>query len=193
MSDERLAALTAIAGPIAQKNNLGYHPYNAKTSAPTGVEYDYAAVMAPVPALVAVAVTQAAKRGIINIFAAIPATVSGPIDLDIYCAKSCYFIGTSGSTLDDMLALKCKVENGQLDTNVSVAAVCGLEGAIEGIRAVEKQQIPGKILVYPACKGLGVTTLPMLGKTHPAVFQALENGLWTKRAEQALLAIYVKG
>ena len=69
--------------------------------------------MAPVPALVAAAVTQAAPRGIINIFAGIPATVSGPMDLDAYCAKGCYFIGTSGSTLDDMLALKRKVEHGQ--------------------------------------------------------------------------------
>ncbi|TAN38034.1 MAG: alcohol dehydrogenase [Verrucomicrobia bacterium] len=188
LSDERLAALTAIADPIAQKNNLGYHPYNAKTSAPAGVTFNYAAVMAPVPALVAAALAQAATRGIINIFAGIPATVSGPIDLDLYCAKGCYFVGTSGSTLDDMLALKRKVENGQLDTNVSVAAISGLEGAIEGIRAVEKQQIPGKILVYPACKGLGLTPLPSLGKTQPQVFQALENGLWTKRAEQALLA-----
>ena len=190
LSDERLAALTAIAGPIAQKNNLGYHPYNAKTSVPAGVAFDYAAVMAPVPALVAAAVMQAAPRGIINIFAGIPATVSGPMDLDAYCAKGCYFIGTSGSTLDDMLALKRKVESGQLDTNVSVAAVSGLDGAIEGIRAVEKQLIPGKILVYPACKGLGLTPLPSLGKIHPAVFQALENGLWTKRAEAALLAAF---
>jgi threonine dehydrogenase-like Zn-dependent dehydrogenase len=188
LSDERLAALTAIAGPIAKKNNLGYHPYNAKTQPPTGVAFDYAAVMAPVPALVAAAVEQMATRGIINIFAGIPATISGPINLDTYCAKGCYFIGTSGSTLDDMLALKRKVENGQLDTNVSVAAISGLEGAIEGIRAVEKQQIPGKILVYPACKSLGLTPLPTLGKTMPVVFQALENGLWTTCAEQALLA-----
>jgi len=192
LSDERLAALTAIAGPIAQQNHLGYQPYNAKTSAPADVAFDYAAVMAPVPALVAAAVAQAARRGIINIFAGIPATVSGPIDLDAYCAKSCYFIGTSGSTLADMLALKRKVEQGQLDTNVSVAAVSGLAGAIEGIRAVEKQQIPGKILVYPACQGLGVTPLPSLAKSHPAVFQALENGLWTKRAEQALLAAFAR-
>ena len=190
LSDERLAALTAIAGPIAQKNSLGYHPYNATTSAPAGVAFDYAAVMAPVPTLVAAAVTQAAQRGVINIFAGIPATVSGPVDLDVYCAKGCYFIGTSGSTLDDMLALKRKVESGQLDTNVSVAAVSGLDGAIEGIRAVEKQLIPGKILVYPACKGLSLTPLPSLGRNLPRVFQALENGLWTKRAEQALLAAH---
>jgi hypothetical protein len=57
---------------------------------------------------------------------------------------------------------------------------------------VEKQLIPGKILVYPACKGLGVTPLPSLGKNLPTVFQALENGLWTKRAEAALLAAYAQ-
>ena len=127
LSDERLAALTAIAGPIAQKNYLGYHPYNAKTSAPAGIAFDYAAVMAPVPALVAAAVRRPRNAAIINIFAGIPATVSGPMDLDAYCAKGCYFIGTSGSTLADMLALKRKVESGQLDTNVSVAAVSGLD------------------------------------------------------------------
>ena len=192
LSDERLAALTAIAEPIAQKNHLGFHPYHAKNNPPGAIAFDYAAIMAPVPALVAAAVEQAASRGIINIFAGIPATVSGPINLDTYCAKGCYFIGTSGSTLEDMLTLKRKVEAGQLDTNVSVAAVSSLEGAIEGIRAVEKQQIPGKILVYPACKGLGLTPLPNLEKTLPAVFHALDNGLWTQRAEQALLTTFGK-
>ena len=199
LSDERLAALTAIAGPMAVKHHLGYHPYNAKAQPPTGIAFNYAVVMAPVPALVAAAVEQAALHGIINIFAGIPATVSGPINLDAYCAQGCYFIGTSGSTLDDMLALKRKVESGQLDTNVSVAAVSGLEGAIAGIRAVEKQQIPGKILVYPACHGLGLTPLPSLatlpasgGNPPPAVFHALEHGLWTQQAETVLLAAFAR-
>ena len=90
LSDERLATLSAISAPIAQRNHLGYHPYNAKTNPPAGVAFDYAAVMAPVPALVAAAIGQAAPRGVINIFAGIPATVSGPMDLDAYCAKGCY-------------------------------------------------------------------------------------------------------
>ncbi len=190
LSDERLAALSAIAAPLAARRDLGYHPYNARTSSPTGVAFDYAVVMAPVPALVAAAVGQAASRGIINIFAGIPAHVAGPIALDAYVDKGCYFIGTSGSTLADMQAVKQKVEANQLDTNVSVAAISGLEGAVEGIRAVEQQLIPGKIMVYPACKGLGVTPLPRLAQTHPAVFQCLEQGLWTRRAEEALLAAY---
>ena len=193
LSDERLAALTAIAGPLAVRHGLGYHPYNARTSFPAGVAFDYAAVMAPAPALVAAAVAQAAPRGLINIFAGIPAHVTGPVDLDAYVQKGCYFIGTSGSTLADMLVVKQKVESNRLDTNVSVAAVAGLDGAVEGIRAVEQQLISGKIMIYPACKGLGVTPLSRLAETHPAVFQCLANGLWNLRAEEALLAAYAGG
>jgi hypothetical protein len=39
---------------------------------------------------------------IINIFAGIPADKTAEIDLDAYIEKQLYFIGTSGSTLDDM-------------------------------------------------------------------------------------------
>ena len=44
-----------------------------------------------------------------------------------------------------------------LDTNLSVAAISGLDGAIDGIRAVEKNLMPGKIIVYPSAKGLKLT------------------------------------
>jgi threonine dehydrogenase-like Zn-dependent dehydrogenase len=102
------------------------------------------------------------KRGIINIFAGIAATVTGEIDLDTYIEKRLYFIGTSGSTLDDMKRMLEKAESGRLDTNVSVAAISGLEGATEGIRAVENRSVAGKIIVYPACKGLGLVPLEKL-------------------------------
>ena len=58
--------------------------------------------MAPVPALVVQSIPAAATRAIINIFAGIPANVTAELDLDTYIAKQLYFIGTSGSTLDDM-------------------------------------------------------------------------------------------
>ena len=145
-------------------------------------QFDYIVLMAPVPALVVQSVTSAAKRGIINIFAGIPATVTAEIDLDAYIAKQLYFIGTSGSTLDDMKLVLAKVLARQLDTNLSVAAVSGLDGAIDGIRAVEKNLVPGKILVYPSCHGLKVTPLTELGGKLP-----LQDGCWTKQAEEALV------
>lgn len=192
LSDERLAALSRFAEPAARERGLKYVAYNAKTDAPD-IAYDCIAIMAPVPALVAQSVKQANPKGRINIFAGIPANVSGPIDLDAYVEKGLYFVGTSGSTMEDMKIVLANVESGALDTNVSVAAISGLDGAIEGIRLVEQQAVPGKIMVYPACKGLGVVRLSELSEKLPHVASHLDNGVWTPAAEQALLSGVLAG
>ncbi len=170
LSDERLAHLTTLAEPLAAKHHLRLVAYNPKTNPPTE-KFDYIVLMAPVPALVAQAVLDAAPRAIINIFAGIPADKTAEIDLDAYIEKQCYFIGTSGSTLDDMKAVLRKVVARQLDTNLSVAAIAGLDGAMDGIRAVEKNTVPGKIIVYPSAKGLKLTPVES----------------WTAEAERKLL------
>jgi threonine dehydrogenase-like Zn-dependent dehydrogenase len=185
VDENRLATLTRIAAPLASKNGVGYKAYNPiKEAAP--VAFDYTALMAPIPELVAASVHNAAEQSLINIFAGIPATVTAGIDLDAYIKKRLYFIGTSGSTLDDMKRMLAKAA-GRLDTNVSVAAVCGLDGATEGIRAVENRSIAGKIIVYPACKGLRLVLLEELNEKMPEVAECLNKGLWTKVAEQKLL------
>ena len=189
VDDGRLAALTKIAAPLAEKNGVWYKTYNP-TKEETPGPFDYTVLMAPVPALVAAAVHDSAERGLINIFAGIPATVTGEIDLDNYIEKQLYFIGTSGSTLDDMKLMLSKVESGRLDTNLSVAAISGLEGATEGIRAVENRSIAGKIIVYPACRNLGLVTLEEMKEIMPAVDRCLKDGLWTREAEQKLLEMY---
>lgn len=190
VDDARLAALTKVAQPLAQKNDVEYKPYNAKDGQ-TPEDCTYTVLMAPVPELVAAAVHNSGPHGLINIFAGIPAAVTGEIDLDAYVEKRLYFIGTSGSTLDDMKRMLEKVETGRLDTNVSVAAVTGFEGAVDGIRAVENRSIAGKIMVYPACKGLGLTRLEELATKMPEVAAALRDGLWTAEAEKKLLERYL--
>ncbi len=189
VDDNRLAALTEIAAPLAKKNKVEYKPYNP-TRDKTTKSFDYAVVMAPVPDLVAASVRNASERGIINIFAGIPATVTGEIDLDTYIKKRLYFIGTSGSTLDDMKRMLEKVESGKLDTDLSVAAISGLAGATEGIRAVENRSIAGKIMVYPVCRDLALTRLDELHEKMPQVARCLNSGLWNKKAEEALLKTY---
>jgi threonine dehydrogenase-like Zn-dependent dehydrogenase len=189
LDDNRLDTLTRIAAPLAKKNAVEYKTYNP-TKGEVADLFDYTVLMAPVPKLVAASVQSAAQRGLINIFAGIPATVSGEIDLDTYIEKQLYFIGTSGSTLDDMKRMLEKAESGSLDTNVSVAAISGLEGATEGIRAVEDRSIAGKIVVYPACRDMGLVTLEELSEKMPEVAEKLNNGLWTKEAEDKLLEMY---
>jgi threonine dehydrogenase-like Zn-dependent dehydrogenase len=189
VDDGRLATLTKIAEPLAEKNSVGYQTYNPTKEKNTET-FDYTALMAPIPALVSAAVKDAESRGLINIFAGIPATVTGQIDLDMYIEKGLFFIGTSGSTLEDMKRMLEKVETGRLDTNLSVAAVCGLAGATDGIRAVENRSIAGKIIVYPACRNLGLVTLSEMKQKMPDVAECLNDGLWTKQAERKLLEKY---
>jgi len=177
LNDERLAMLRRICEPVAKQNGAALRPYNPQKE-PLAEPCSYIVIMAPVPALVAQAVQSAAPRAIINIFAGIPADKTAMVDLDAYIAKQMYFIGTSGSVVEDMKAVLAKVLSRRLDTNLSVAAVSGLDGAIDGIRAVEKNLLPGKILVYPSCKGLGLTPL---GETP-----------WDMQAEEALLARFKK-
>ncbi|MBN2181805.1 MAG: alcohol dehydrogenase catalytic domain-containing protein [Sedimentisphaerales bacterium] len=189
VDDDRLAALTKIAEPLAKKNSVKYHTYNPTKEEITET-FDYAALMAPIPALVVAAIKDAAPGGLINIFAGIPATVTAQIDLDAYIEKKLFFIGTSGSTLEDMKRMLEKVETGRLDTNLSVAAVSGFVGATDGIRAVENRSIAGKIIVYPACRTLGLVPLSEMARKMPEVAACLNHGLWTKQAEQKLLEEY---
>lgn len=186
MNEERLAALERLARPLAAANHLTFSTYHAQKNPPPGL-FNYLAIMVPAPALVAAAVNQCASGAIINIFAGIPATVSHPLDLQTLVQQKAHFIGTSGSDLNDMKIVLRKVEARTLDTNMSVAAISGLEGAIDGIRAVEKQLIAGKILVYPSCRGLKLTPLAELDKTLPEVSAKLKDGVWTKEAEEELL------
>jgi len=185
LNDERLAALRKLSDPLAQKNHLTLKTYNPSKDK-LADKFDYIVLMAPVPALVAQAVKDSTPKAIINIFAGIPADKSGEIDLDLYIANQCYFIGTSGSTLDDMKIILKKVASRQLDTNLSVAAISGLDGAVDGIRAVEKNTMPGKIVVYPFAKGLKLTALTEMSKDHAGVDKSLHDGYWNKDAEEAL-------
>jgi L-sorbose 1-phosphate reductase len=187
--DSRLATLLKIAEPMATTKNVPYKQYSpVKDKMPEGT--DYFVIMAPAPELVAAAVQSAGKRAIINVFAGIPATMTAKINLDAYIEKQMYFVGTSGSVLEDMKRELTELEAGRLDTNISVAAVCGLDGACDGIHAIENRSIAGKIIVYPVCKGLALTPIAKLADKMPEVAACLNNGIWTAQAEQKLLERY---
>ncbi len=189
VDETRLATLIRIAAPLAKKNGIKLSCYNpAKDEIKEA--FSYTTLMVPIPDLVPASVCSAADRGIINIFAGIPAVVAAKVDLDTYIRKQLYFVGTSGSVLDDMKRVLAKVESGRLDTNVCIAAVSGLDGAVEGIRAVENRSVPGKIVIYPGCKGLKLTQLKNLQSQIPQVVECLREGMWNKRAEKALLKLY---
>lgn len=186
LNRERLETLRRIVQPIAEKNDVFFSVYNPEEDN-VGEKFNYVTIMVPSAKLVAESVRTVGDDAIINVFAGIAADIVCDIDLNAYIEKKTYFIGTSGSLISDMHIVLDKVEAGTLDTNLSVAAICGLEGAIDGIRAVENRAIPGKIVAYPSCKGLGLITFDDLEKDFPNVAECLKDGLWNVEAEKALL------
>ena len=144
LSDERLAMLRDRPQPLAREEQAStLHAYNPSKER-LAEEFDYIVLMAPVPRS-GRGGAPAAPRGIINIFAGHRRRHSPPSWTSTPTSRSsCYFIGTSGSMLDDMKLVLAKVAARQLDTNLSVAAVSGLDGAIDGIRAVEKTSCPAR-------------------------------------------------
>jgi hypothetical protein len=63
-----------------------------------------------------------------------------------------------------------------------------MEGVAEALAAVEARTSGGKIVVYPALHELGLLRLAEVAERFPAVAERLEDGRWTRAAEEALLA-----
>ncbi len=183
--DSRLARLSAKAAPLAAARKVPLRLVNAPT-AKAGGPFSYFALMAPVGALVASAIQDAADGAIINVFAGIPATVKQEVDLDTYVARRVFMFGTSGSTIEDMKTVLGRVVSGALDTDVSVDAISGMRGAEAGIAALENRSLAGKIMVYPWLADVGLVPLKDLAATLPTVSARLDGGKWCKAAEDEL-------
>jgi L-sorbose 1-phosphate reductase len=190
--DPRIESLRRKAEPLAKASGVPLRLVNPQKEPLEGT-FSYIALMAPLGALVADAIGRAADRAIINIFAGIPASTKYDLDLDAYIEKRCYMFGTSGSTIEDMRIVLRKVEGDQLDTSVSVDAVSGMAGAIDGIAAVENRTLAGKIIVYPMLHDVGLIPLAELDAHFPSVAARLDDGKWTREAEQELLRVAAGG
>ncbi len=186
--NERLHALREKAGPIAAKRGCPLEVINPKRQEVDG-DFTYFALMAPVGALVEQAIEDADEGALINIFAGIPAPTRHDLDLDTYIAKQCFMFGTSGSRITDMKIVLTKVLSGKLDTDLSVDAVSGMAGAVEGIRAVEDRSIAGKIIVYPQLREMGLIPLDEMEDHYEGVAEKMKNGTWTIKAERELLKV----
>jgi hypothetical protein len=189
LNDDRLRELQRTVAALSDLGETEFHAYNPTREGPSG-DPDYVVVMVPSPGLVADAVARARLRGRISIFAGMPVEEMVPVDLNAYIDKEIYVTGTSGSRVEDMKTVLYRISVGSLNTNLSVAAVCGLEGVIEGLRAVADRSVAGKVIVYPSCERLALTRLTDLPTTLPDVGASLEGDMWSRQAESALLRYY---
>jgi threonine dehydrogenase-like Zn-dependent dehydrogenase len=183
----RLAHLASVAGPLAEARGLAFEALDSRERQPED-GFTRVGCMVPVPAIAAGTVELAAQGAIIDFFAGFAIGTTVPLDLDAMLDRHIYILGTSGSMISDMKAVLGRLEAGTLDTNISVYAVSGMQGVADALEAVKARTSGGKIVIYPQLTQLGMVTLAELGQRYPAVAAALDEGRWTRAAEEALIA-----
>ena len=160
-----------------------------------GQGFDDLAVMAPSVEAIESALPLLARGAVVNVFAGLPRGTQAAVDYDAIVRQGIRFTGTSGSSIDDLCAMRDLTQAQRLSPNRSVVAVAGLEGVPDGLAAVAEGRFPGKVVIYPnLSKPLPLTPLADLAEPLPQVYAALEAGrAWTNAAEEALLGQLLSG
>jgi len=186
---DRLAHLAKVASPVAESRGLSFEAVDSREREVDG-GFTRIGCMVPVPAIAAGTVDLAGEGAIIDFFAGFAVGTTVPLDLDQMLERHIYILGTSGSMISDMKAVLSRLEEGTLDTNISVYAVSGMQGVADALEAVKARTSGGKIVIYPQLTELGLVTLAELPQRLPDVAAALDGGRWTRAAEQQLLQAY---
>ena len=189
IDEDRLAHLASVAKPLAEARGLDFEALDSKVTQLAG-GFTRIGCMVPVPPLAAGTVQLAADGAIIDFFAGFAIGTTAPLDLDAMIARHIYILGTSGSMISDMKAVLGRLEEGALDTNISVYAISGMQGVADALESVRARTSGGKIVIYPQLTQLGMVTLAQMAEQMPEVAAALDEGRWTKAAEGALLRAY---
>ena len=160
-----------------------------KAEAPGG--YDDVVVLAPVPALVKSAVAFAGDRGLVNVFAGLGIGTLVDVALGDLC-RGVKIIGSSGSRISDLRKVLQLVEEKKLNTNLSVAAIGGMNAGREGLEGVKSARFPGKTVIYTQIPELPLMSIEEVPQRIPGLKDRLSpQGAWTKEAEEALLEMYL--
>ena len=193
--DARLQAVADRFGALAKERGVELILCNVRTGpepdlkaiAPDG--FDDIVVMVPSIEAIEQSFPYLAENGVLNVFAGVARGTTATIDISDICFKNVRIVGTSGSSIADMYAVKEKLEAGTLATGDSLAAIGGLETFAEGLAAVKNSRFSGKTVIYPHVENLPLTALPDLKTVRPDIYEKLRDGqFWTDEAEAALSA-----
>jgi len=194
----RIESLARRFGAYAQRRGIefvcltrevvGQEAYFAEIERLAGERgFDDIVVLAPSARAVEEACSYLGQGAVMNMFAGVPRGTFAQVNLGELLAHRARIVGSSGSSIEDLEYTLRKAERGELRPNGSVAAVAGIEGVWDGVQAVAQGRFPGKVVIYPQLKGLGLTLLEKLDRVLPQVAEKLQDGGWTREAEEELL------
>lgn len=198
LSEERLDYMRARLRPLAEKKGVrlvclnvgGVRDVEARVREEAGEGgFDDVYVHAPVAALVEQAGDFLADRSILNIFAGVGIGTTAALSPEVFRSLHTRLIGSSGSSMDDIVNTLEKLESGRLATRMSLAALGGIEATWAGIKGVKENRFPGKTVIFPQVHGVDLTGVDRLAAVSAAAADRLEPGhVWTNGAEAAFLA-----
>lgn len=197
VSDDRLQDVDDTFGKEARAKGIEWHCVNPmeaeefkeKMRPFQEIGFDDILMLVPNSKVIADSTRWLADDGVMNIFAGVARGTMAEIDLNKMVNKNIRLIGHSASTVENMLTMLQKVEDGVLNTNRSVAAVGSLSAAKDGLQALIDATFPGKVVIFPNIRELPLTPVSELGKVLPEVAAKLQDGrTWTKEAEREFLA-----
>jgi len=198
VSDERLATLQEMFGPLAAKQGRTIAFFNPMTSPQTFHDFvmqvtqdegaDDVVVSVPVAKLMEEADTVMKADGMMVLFAGVPNGTYGAVNLGNVFLSNAQYTGTSGLTIHDQTLVMDRRIAGTLSPGRSVAAIGGLPTAAEALEAVEHGRFPGKVIVFPQIQDLPLMGLKELAERLPEVAAKLgEDLMWTREAEEVLI------
>jgi threonine dehydrogenase-like Zn-dependent dehydrogenase len=138
---------------------------------------------------VADAIPYLSQYGVLNLFAGINRGITAEVDAWSICGpKQIRLIGHSGSNLNDQIHTVKKILEGNLQPELSVAAVGGLNQLIDGLQAMIDEKYTGKIIIYPHIVDFPLTALNEFQSRDPEVYDALiASKFWGVEAEKIFL------
>ena len=201
VSDDRLRDVDETFGDEAQAKGIEWlcvNPmeaaeYEQKMAKFRKTGFDDILMLVPNAKVIAGSTQWLGEGGVMNIFAGVARGTMAEIEFSDLVQKDVRLIGHSASTIENMLTMLQKVEEGDLNTNRSVAAVGSLSAAKDGLQALIDAKYPGKVVIFPNIRELPLTAVADLAEILPEVAAKLADGhTWTKEAEREFLAQMAK-
>lgn len=198
ISDDRLQTLNDMFKPLADKNGRKLFFFNPNTSKQNFHDFvmevtqnqgaDDVVVSVPVAALMEEGSSVMKSDGMMVFFAGVPNGTMGAVNLSNVYLSNAQYTGTSGLTIDDQASVMQRRVAGTLSPGRSVAAIGGLETAVEAIQSVIEGKYPGKVVIFPQIRNLPLMGLKELKERLPEVAAKLgEDLMWTNEAEEVLI------
>ncbi|MCD8350044.1 MAG: alcohol dehydrogenase catalytic domain-containing protein [Planctomycetaceae bacterium] len=197
LSDERMNYMKSRLQPIADKKGVKLICLNVGGVTDLGKRigeltnnagFDDVYVHAPVPALVEQGADYLGDHSVLNIFAGVGIGTKAKLSPEIFRKLHTRMIGSSGSSMEDIVNTLAKLESGQLATRISLAALGGIEATWLGIKGVKENRFPGKTVIFPQVNNLDLIGLDGFASVCPEAAAQLGQGcVWTNEAERTFI------